>query len=60
MTERWDPPIGCNGPSPVLYQQFDSPSGFTLNSEAQHTSLVDILRSEMVNFPKMLMDAVNK
>ena len=59
MTERWDPPIGWNGPSPVLYQPFDSPNGFTLNTEAQHTSLGDIQRSEMVKFlyPKMLKNA---
>ena len=60
MTERWDPPVGWKGPSPVLYRKFDSPNGFTLNTEGQHTSLGDILISEMVNFPNMLMDGVNQ
>ena len=49
MTEKWDPPIGWDGPSPVLYQNFDRPHGFTLNSESQLQSLGDILISEMVH-----------
>ena len=30
FVERWTPPSGWSGPTPILYRSFDSPPGITL------------------------------